>query len=134
MTLNRVPVLCSLLKQAFLFLGCYFLLLLFTILGNIEKIYLLRGALIGALNGEILIILWDLKEKQCENELALQLNTFGIKLGFHGNNINCFCFLFSSREPLGKNLEILSLLYHIKDSKFLKLRRSHGSPSAPVKV
>jgi len=111
-----------------------FLLLLFTILGNIEKIYLLRGALIGALNGEILIILWDLKEKQCENELALQLNTFGIKLGFHGNNINCFCFLFSSREPLGKNLEILSLLYHIKDSKFLKLRRSHGSPSAPVKV
>lgn len=61
------------------------------------------------------------------------LNIFGVTLGFHSNNISCLCFLFSSRELLGINPLLLSLLHHIRDNNnFFNLHRSHGSPCPPI--
>lgn len=132
-TLSWVPVLCSCMRKVvFVFLGFFFLI---NCSGSIKKLFAegschqsLAWWYSDSLVGFERKIIWDWK-------LALQLNIFGIKLGFHSNNISCLCFLFNSRELLGKNTLLLSLLHHIKDNNnFLKLSRKNGSPSAPIKV
>lgn len=75
----------------------------------------------------------NVKKKTSSTTLSLFFFFFYIKLGFHINNISCLFFLFSSREVLGMNPLLLSLLCHIGDNNnCFNLHRSHGSSCSPI--